>query len=77
MSHDICITPVEIPGVYGEPPVMVDPARLCDECGHVHEFEKCPKCGSWISPYMIGANYLMVQCLNDKCDWTHKTVYED
>lgn len=32
----------------GGPPLMVDPDRFCDDCGKNHEFEKCPKCGSWI-----------------------------
>jgi hypothetical protein len=64
----------------GAPPVMVDEARLCDDCRKVHEFEKCPKCGSWIDigfGLQFGGFGPYKFCQNDSCDWFYKEQVEE
>ena len=64
----------------GCPPLMVDPNRFCDECNTNHEFEKCPKCGSWIElgfGLMFGGYGPYKWCQNDSCDWFYKQLLAD
>jgi hypothetical protein len=42
------------PGEYGMPAVLVENERDCEECGHVHEIEVCPRCGAYIDIVPVG-----------------------
>lgn len=77
---EIIIDGAEIRDGMGDPPILVDENRFCDECENEHEFEKCPKCGSWIHisfGLMFGGYGLAKWCQNDKCDWFYKELEED
>jgi hypothetical protein len=64
----------------GEAPILVAEDKLCDECGQEHEFEKCPKCGSWIHigfGLMFGGYGEYKWCQSDDCDWFYKKLIEE
>lgn len=70
----------EIAEGMGEPAVIIDEAKYCDDCGQVHEFEQCPKCGHWIHlgfGLMFGGYGSYKYCQSDECDWFHKTQVEE
>jgi hypothetical protein len=59
----------------GDPPVLVEKDHDCKECGKTHDLEKCPRCGSWITPgfgLMGGGFGPYWFCNNDDCDWFRK-----
>ncbi len=59
----------------GEPAILVETDADCQECGRVHDMEKCPKCGSWIDEgygLAFGGMGHYKSCLNEKCDWWWK-----
>lgn len=77
---EIIIDSSEISGGMGAPPVLVFENKLCDECGHEHEFEKCPECGSWIHigfGLMFGGYGGYKWCQSDECDWFYKELEDD
>lgn len=47
MSFEVILHGSELNDGMGEPPIMVSENAFCDECNREHEFEKCPKCGSF------------------------------
>lgn len=58
----------------GLPPIFVD-TRLCDECSSVHDFEKCPLCGSWIDVsygFVFGGLGTYYVCQRLLCPWFFK-----
>lgn len=60
---------------FGEPPIFVDANHRCEDCGEIHDREKCPRCGSWIGHGfgLAGGGYgLYKYCLNEACDWMWK-----
>lgn len=64
----------------GEKAVVVDDEKYCDECNQIHEFEKCPKCGSWIHlgfGLQFGGYGPYKWCQNDDCDWFYKEQIDD
>ena len=61
----------------GESPILVAENVHCDECGREHDFEKCPKCGSWIEigyGLCFGGFGAYKYCSNDSCDWYWKRL---
>lgn len=73
----LCLAPSQIIDGMGEKPVMIDPAKYCNDCQQVHEFEACPKCGSDIVisyGLMFGGLGLSKFCENEKCDWFYKEL---
>jgi hypothetical protein len=64
----------------GDRPVMVHENKFCEDCGKEHEFEKCPKCGSWIDigfGLMFGGYGPYKFCQSDECDWFYKEQVEE
>lgn len=77
---EIHIDGSEIAEGMGEPPILVAENELCNECGNEHEFEKCPKCGSWIHlgfGLMFGGFGDYKWCQNEQCDWFYKELFEE
>ncbi len=61
----ICQEPETSP----HPPILVEKEVYCGECHSLHELEKCPLCGSWISfTYGMG-NYAV--CDSEMCNWVY------
>jgi hypothetical protein len=59
----------------GEPPILTDKDKLCEECGSVHDIEVCPKCHSFITlgyGLMFGGIGEYKFCNNEACDWFWK-----
>lgn len=80
MNLIVCGVKTLAPGEYGTPAILVDKDKHCDECGHSHDFEKCPECGAWIElgfGLMFGGFGEYKYCRNDKCKWTWKKILPD
>lgn len=59
----------------GIPPILVKRDKLCDDCGKIHDFEKCPTCDGWIEigyGLMGGGMGQYKFCRTDRCDWFYK-----
>ena len=64
----------------GQAAIMVRENAYCSECRRVHDFEKCPDCGSWIEVgygFSFGGFGLYKLCLNDSCNWFWKRLEEE
>lgn len=59
----------------GVPPVFVEADRFCDDCGKIHDFEKCPKCGAWIHIW-YGIQGLIHVC-QAECGWQYLRLDSD
>jgi hypothetical protein len=64
----------------GIPPILVEKDRLCEECGSIHDIEKCPLCGSFIHigyGFMGGGLGTYYTCGFDEftgCPWMYKIL---
>lgn len=66
----------------GERPTLLQERVDCEDCGHAHEIEVCPKCGSFITPgygLMFGGvgEYKFCNGDNGDCDWFWKREDSD
>jgi len=72
MTTNITAIVCSTPSTYSKvPPIMVEKDKFCEECNSVHDFEKCPLCGSWIGFNYGMGNYAF--CENVECDWRYET----
>jgi hypothetical protein len=62
----------------GADPILVEKDADCPDCGSVHDLEKCPKCGAWITHGfgLMGGGFGPYKfCNNEQCDWFWKECH--
>lgn len=61
------------------PPILVEEDAHCEECGQVHDMEKCPDYGAWIDigyGLAFGGCGTYKSCVNS-CGWSWKELDEE